>query len=125
MVRFHNVNFLNLVITRQLTRYAAVTATDDKHLAHMRVHSHRHMHNHLIINKFVLFRKNDGTITADKTTKLLGFKNVNTLKIRILAKKLLFYFNIKLHIIGMIIRKPKLHGITSFINILKYSTPKS
>ena len=106
MVRFYYVDFLYFIIMRQLARYTAVAAADYQYLAHMRMHCHRHMDNHFVINKFVLFRKDYGTVTADKATEFLGFKNVYSLEIRIRTEKLLFDFDIQLHIFCMIVRKP-------------------
>ena len=60
----------------------------------MGMHGHGHMHNHLIVDKFVLLRKNDGAIAGNKAAKLLGVEHVNALKVRVLAKKLLFNFYI-------------------------------
>ena len=54
MVRLHHVNLLDFLVMRQLTRYAAVAAADNQHLAHMRMHGHRYMHDHLVIDKLVL-----------------------------------------------------------------------
>ena len=54
MVSLHHVNLLDFLVMRQLTRYAAVAAADNQHLAHMRMHGHRYMHDHLVINKLVL-----------------------------------------------------------------------
>ena len=55
MVRFYYVDFLYFIIMRQLARYTAVAAADYQYLAHMRMHCHRYMNNHFVINKFVLF----------------------------------------------------------------------
>ena len=94
MVRFYHIDFFNLRIAGQLAGYAAVAATDNQNLFHMGMHSHGHMDNHLIVNKFVLLRKNDGAIAGNKAAKLLRVKHIDTLKIRILTKKLLFDFDI-------------------------------
>ena len=94
VVRFHYIDFFNLRIAGQLTGYTAVPTADNQHLFYMGMHGHGHMDNHLVINKLVLLGENDGAITGNKAAKLLRVEHINTLKIRILSKKLLFNFYI-------------------------------
>ncbi len=54
VIRFHDVDLLDLRIARKLARHATVTAADNQYLAHMRMHRHGNVDDHLVINELVL-----------------------------------------------------------------------
>ena len=55
LIRLDHVNFFNRRIPCELLRHAAVTTTDDQDMPDIRVHCHRDMCHHLVIDKLIFF----------------------------------------------------------------------
>ncbi|MPM86738.1 hypothetical protein SDC9_133829 [bioreactor metagenome] len=77
----------------EFARNAAVSAADDQHALNVWMHRHGYMHNHLIVGKFILFRKDHTAVGGEKPPELRGFKHVDTLKIALAGKKLFLHAN--------------------------------
>ena len=85
LVRFHHIDFFNLRIQRELPGNSAVAAADNQHFFYIRMHCHRHMGHHLVIDKFIRFRKNHVAVQRYKFSKLRRLKHVYALELTLCA----------------------------------------
>ena len=106
----------------ELSCDAAVTAADHQNVLHIRMHGHRHMDDHFIIDKLVLFGEDDAAVGNEKAPELRGIKDVDALKIALSAVKLFLAADGRLDIVCMHFGKPEFHFCSSFvIGILLFS----
>ena len=80
-VHLHQVNAAHTVVARQLAHNAAVARADNQNIFNALMHRHRHMGNHLIVNKFVPFSQHHAAVKGQHAPKLRRFKNVYALVI--------------------------------------------
>ena len=114
-IRLHHIYLLDLVIVREFSCNASVTAADDQHLPDIRVDSHRYMDDHLIIRKLVLFRKDDRTVRCQEPAELLRIKYIYPLKITHAREQLLLDTYRHFHVSRMHFGKPEIHRNASSI----------
>ena len=62
LIRLDHVDRFDLVIIRKLTRDTAVAAADDQHMLDIRMHCHRDMHDHFIIDELVLLGEDHAAV---------------------------------------------------------------
>ena len=107
LVNLHQVNLFDILILGQLPDSTPITATDDQHPFGAGMHAHRYMGYHLMVDKLILLRQHQIAIKSQHPAKLLGLKNINPLKLTLLAKELLVNLNGKPHIRSMLFCKPE------------------
>ena len=109
LIRFDHINILHRRILKELPRHSSVAASDNQNLPYHRMYSHRYMRHHLIINKFFFFRKNDLPVQRNKFPEFFRIEYINSLKLTLSRKKLLFNPHGKFDISCVQLWKPKLH----------------
>ena len=98
------------IVVDKLFGNSSVTSTDNKHLLDMRVHRHRHMHHHLIVNKTILLGKNNTSVKCKKLPELRRSKDIYSLIFALSRIELSLHADIKTHMRRMIFRKPNFHN---------------
>ena len=78
-IHFHQINVLDAVIPRQLSYNAAISGTDDQDVFCFLMNSHRHMSDHLVIDKLIAFCQHDIAVQRQNTAKFRCFKDINAL----------------------------------------------
>ena len=114
LVRLDYINMLYLLIIRQLSRHSAVPAAQHQYIFDMRMHRHRHMDNHFIVNKFIFLRKYHISVRGQYFSEFRRLENIQPLKFALRAKQLPLCTNRDLYIIGMHLTYPKIHQPSSF-----------
>ena len=83
-IHLYQINMANTVISGQFTDNAAISGTDYQNVSCLFMDRHRHMRDHLIINKFVTLCQHYISIQSQNTTKFRCLKNINSLIVTLL-----------------------------------------
>ena len=108
-VRLHHIDLFDRIILDQLTDHASVSAAHDKDLLHIRVHRHRHMSDHLVIDELIPLSEHQISVHDQDLAEISGLQHIDTLDFALRAEQLLFNTDGQLHTVRMDIRKPHFH----------------
>ena len=87
-VDLDHVDVLNVFVAGQLADDTAVTGTDDQHFFDVRMHGHGHMHDHFVIDEFVLFGQHHIAVQRQETAEFGRLKDINALKLALTGVEL-------------------------------------
>ena len=106
-----------LMVTGQFPDYSSVPRANHQHLFYRRMDSQRHVCDHLVIDKFILFRQHHITVQRQKPSKFRGIKDVNPLEFTLAAVELAVYPDGQLYPRRVFFRKPEIHVILLSVEI--------
>ena len=109
LVDVHEVDALYVVVTDQLAARSAVAAAYDEHVADVRVHRHRDVRYHFVIDELVLFRQHHIAVEDEKPPEFGRIEHVYALKIAAPAAQLFIHFYRELDVFGVFFGKPQIH----------------
>ncbi|MPN29987.1 hypothetical protein SDC9_177444 [bioreactor metagenome] len=93
-------------IARQLADGAPVACADDENVSDAGIDRHRHMSDHIMVNKFVLLGHHQKAVEYQNTAEFVGIEYVDALELALTACKLFIDFDGKPDIVGMLLRVP-------------------
>ena len=108
-IHLHHVNLTDLFVFHKLPHHTAVSAADNQHLLHVRMHGHRHMADHFMIDKFIHLRQHQISVGHQNFPEFPGFQHIDPLILALGGEKLPFNLDGQLHILRMHIGKPHFH----------------
>ena len=97
-IHFYQINMSDSVISGQLTNDTAISGSNHHNLFCFFMDRHRHMRDHLVINKFVTFCQHYISVQSQNTAKFRCLKNINSLIITLSGKELTVYPDTVFHI---------------------------
>ena len=97
-IHFYQINVTHSVISGQFTDNAAISGTDYQNVSCLFMDRHRHMRDHLIINKFVTLCQHYISVQSQHTAKFRCLKNINSLILTLSGIKLAVYTDAVFHI---------------------------
>ena len=108
-IRLHHVDRLYRVIFDQLSDDSAVAPSYYKHPFYIRMHRHRHMGDHLMVDKFIPLGQHQISVHDKDLSEVFRLKDVDPLDIALGAEELFLNADGQLHAVRMYIRKPHFH----------------
>ena len=97
-IHFYQINMTHSVISGQFTDNATISGADHQNIFCFFMDRHRHMRDHLIINKFVTLCQHYISVQSQHTAKFRCLKNINSLIITLSGKELTVYPDTVFHI---------------------------
>ena len=79
-IHFYQINVPDPVVSGQFTNNTAISGSNHHNLFCFFMDRHRHMRDHLIINKFIFIREYDLTVQSHKSPKFFRLKHIDSLK---------------------------------------------
>ena len=107
----YHINLLHRIIFRKFSYNTAVSSADYKYLFHLRMHCHRHMTDHLMIDKLVFFGEHQISVYNKNFAKLFRLKHIDSLYLTLSRKHLIIHSNCQFYIVRMFIMEPHLHRL--------------
>ena len=108
-IHFYQINVPDPVVSGQFANNTAISGSNYHNIFCFFMNRHRHMRDHLIINKFVTFCQHYISVQSQNTAKFRCLKNINSLIITLSGKELTVYPDTVFHIRCMEFRKPHFH----------------
>ena len=97
-IHFYQINVPDPVVSGQFTNDTAISGSNHHNLFCFFMNRHRHMRDHLVINKFVTFCQHYISVQSQNTAKFRCLKNINSLIITLSGKELTIYPDTVFHI---------------------------
>ena len=90
-IHFYQINMPYSVISGQFTDNAAISGTNHKNIPCFLMYCHRHVRDHLIIDKFITLCQHYISIQSQHTSKFWCLKDINSLIVALLRIELTIY----------------------------------
>ena len=100
-IRLHHVDLLDIVILDQLPDDASVAPAHDKHFLYIRVHCHRHVGDHLVVDELIPLCQHQIPVHHKDLPEIFRLQHINPLHLALGAEKLLFDAYGQLHPVRM------------------------
>ena len=109
-VDFHQVYSLYTVVFDQFIYYPSVSGTEDQDALGVRIHCHRHVGKHFVVDELIPFGEDDVAVHCKHPSELQGVEDIHPSEIVLVGIEVLVHLDGELYIACVMFTEPKFHS---------------